>query len=282
MTVNTTWVVPTTALGSGGLDVATDDTLPETYFDALASNVNRLGGSDGNTKTGPMGITGVTGAAAASRYAGATASGAPASGDFLVGDYIVDQTGTIWICTGAGSPGTWRQVGNVNVLDRDVTVAEVVSTVAETTVYTFSVPGGTLGTTGRLRLTLLGDILDNAGGPGVVTLRVKYGGTVAWVHNFSPGATNANRRSVWLQVDIAAQNSTSAQVAGGLGVMSGSGGAAAPAADDGGAGVLYTSMNNALAIASASDQTLLVSAQWDTNDAGCSFKAFATIVEKMP
>jgi hypothetical protein len=56
---------------------------------------------------------GLTGATAASRYVGATTSGAPLSapaGGFFVGDYIVDQSGSFWICTTAGSPGTWTQV----------------------------------------------------------------------------------------------------------------------------------------------------------------------------
>lgn len=56
--------------------------------------------------------SGLTGATAASRYVGATASGAPASGPFVVGDYVIDQTGTIWVCTVAGSPGTWKRVGD--------------------------------------------------------------------------------------------------------------------------------------------------------------------------
>ena len=38
--------------------------------------------------------TGLTGATAASRYVGATASGAPASGTFNVGDFVIDQTGS--------------------------------------------------------------------------------------------------------------------------------------------------------------------------------------------
>lgn len=54
--------------------------------------------------------TGLTGATAATRYAGATSSGAPASGTFAIGDFIVDRTGTIWVCTTAGTPGTWTQV----------------------------------------------------------------------------------------------------------------------------------------------------------------------------
>lgn len=58
--------------------------------------------------------TGLTGAVAASRYAGATGSGAPASGTFVTGDYVIDQTGTVWICTAGGSPGSWVQSGSSN------------------------------------------------------------------------------------------------------------------------------------------------------------------------
>lgn len=58
-------------------------------------------------------VTGVTGATAYSRYAGATASGAPASGTFALGDFVIDQTGKVFICTAAGTPGTWAQSGSV-------------------------------------------------------------------------------------------------------------------------------------------------------------------------
>jgi hypothetical protein len=51
--------------------------------------------------------SGLSGATAASRYVGGTTSGAPTTGAFVIGDYVVDQTGKIWICTVAGSPGTW-------------------------------------------------------------------------------------------------------------------------------------------------------------------------------
>ena len=64
----------------------------------------------GEVKSPDFVAGGLTGATAASRYAGATASGAPASGTFAVGDFVIDQTGKIWVCTGAGTPGTWTQV----------------------------------------------------------------------------------------------------------------------------------------------------------------------------
>lgn len=52
----------------------------------------------------------LTGATAATRYVGGTTSGSPGSGTFAKGDFVIDQTGTVWICTTAGSPGTWTQV----------------------------------------------------------------------------------------------------------------------------------------------------------------------------
>lgn len=55
---------------------------------------------------------GLTGATAAARYVGGTASGAPVAGTFAVGDVAVDQTGKLWVCTGAGTPGTWTRVGS--------------------------------------------------------------------------------------------------------------------------------------------------------------------------
>lgn len=59
--------------------------------------------------------TGLTGATQASRYVGATASGAPTAGTFLVGDFVIDRSGSIWICTVAGSPGTWIAPGGASI-----------------------------------------------------------------------------------------------------------------------------------------------------------------------
>lgn len=63
----------------------------------------------GNVSAPAIIAAGLTGAAAASRYVGATTSGAPAAGTFSTGDFIVDQTGGMWICTAPGTPGTWKK-----------------------------------------------------------------------------------------------------------------------------------------------------------------------------
>lgn len=61
----------------------------------------------GITTAPEFSASGLTGAVAASRYVGGTASGAPTTGTFVVGDFVIDRTGKIWINTVAGSPGTW-------------------------------------------------------------------------------------------------------------------------------------------------------------------------------
>jgi hypothetical protein len=61
----------------------------------------------------PLGLTGAT---AATRYVGATTSGAPASGTFAVGDFVITQDGSVYVCTAAGTPGTWTQLGGSSTL----------------------------------------------------------------------------------------------------------------------------------------------------------------------
>jgi hypothetical protein len=77
--------------------------------------------------------TGNTGATAAARFVGGTASGAPGSGTFKLGDFVIDQTGVVWICTVAGSPGTWVADGSVApTLTGVVTVGDIQTTAAGT------------------------------------------------------------------------------------------------------------------------------------------------------
>lgn len=58
-----------------------------------------------------LNLTGMTGATAATRWVGATASGAPVSGTFVAGDWITTLNAHVWICTTGGTPGAWADVG---------------------------------------------------------------------------------------------------------------------------------------------------------------------------
>ena len=88
----------------------TDGTVtvsPATSVVLSGATVTDLGGGAAgvDTRLGmPLGLTGAT---AATRYVGATASGAPVAGTFAAGDLCVDQSGAAWVCTAAGTPGTW-------------------------------------------------------------------------------------------------------------------------------------------------------------------------------
>src|SRR5712672_1833441 len=105
------------------LDTVTADIAPVPAT-AAAGAVGKAADSGHVHPQPPMfAPTGLTGSVVASRYVGATASGAPGSGAHSLGDYTVDQTGSFWICTTAGTPGTFTQVvagsvvGGVPVLD---------------------------------------------------------------------------------------------------------------------------------------------------------------------
>ena len=64
---------------------------------------------------------GLTGAVAATRYVGGTSNGAPTAGTFAVGDFIVDATSSIWVCTTAGTPGTWATTISNHITLRSAT-----------------------------------------------------------------------------------------------------------------------------------------------------------------
>lgn len=108
-------------------------------------------------------VVGLSGTGAAMRIVGATTSGAPVSGTFSVGDVVLDLTGKWWICTGAGTPGTWTQAsGSMNnpmTTNQDLIL------------------GGANGTPGRLAIGANGQVL------GI------NGGIVGWTNNPS-GFTN--------------------------------------------------------------------------------------------
>lgn len=59
----------------------------------------------------------LTGATATGRFVGFTTSGAPTSGTFALGDYVQARDGHVWVCTAAGSPGTWASTTNQAATD---------------------------------------------------------------------------------------------------------------------------------------------------------------------
>lgn len=98
-------------------------------------------------------------------------------------------------------------------LDRDVSQLEVVNTTTETTVYSFTVPGNMLGTNKCIRLTLIGDLLNNSGSDDRLEVRVKYGSTTVSTFDSYNVPTNATRKLQYLQSEIYSANAASSQIA---------------------------------------------------------------------
>ena len=99
---------PVSGVSGASPITSTGGTIPSIGLDTTAALAQT------NTITGTVLVaSGITGATAASRHAGATVAGAPLSGTFAKGDFVVDQTGSIWICTTSGTPGNWVQLGAV-------------------------------------------------------------------------------------------------------------------------------------------------------------------------
>ena len=108
------WIAPTGNFAVGSSVIVTTQrntgaVTPTTYYQTSSST----NGGGSTWVAAPSPGTGLTGVNTYSRFIGATTSGAPTSGTgpWAVGDWIVDQSGAFWICTTAGSPGAWTNVG---------------------------------------------------------------------------------------------------------------------------------------------------------------------------
>lgn len=87
------------------------------------NNSNNILTVNGSILGSNFSATGLTGAVSGTRLVGATAGGAPLIGTFIIGDFIIDRTGTIWICTSNGTPGTWEALAqNSNVVPNTRTI----------------------------------------------------------------------------------------------------------------------------------------------------------------
>lgn len=88
----------------------------------------------------------------AAAFSGSTITGAPTSGTWSQGEFIITYDGNMFICTAAGTPGTWTQVGavdsvfgrtgNVTAQAGDYTAAQVTNAAdkASSSVQTFAGP----------------------------------------------------------------------------------------------------------------------------------------------
>ena len=98
----------------------------------------------------------------------------------------------------------------VRVLDKVTTDVTVTNTTTATVVYSYSIPGGKLGTNSCGRLTVHGTILNNSAATHLATFRIRYGTTAA------PSITqslvvSATTKAATLQANVCNDEATNAQ-----------------------------------------------------------------------
>lgn len=97
------------------------------------------------------------------------------------------------------------------VINRTVSAVTVVNTTSDTNLYNFTVPGGTLGTTGTFELSASGTYLNNSGAASNLTMRLKFGATTVLVTPARSLVNSATRRKWKVEVLIHANAATNSQ-----------------------------------------------------------------------
>ncbi len=104
----------------------------------------------------------------------------------------------------------WSPSGTTRI-DYDRTQVDVNNTTSETTIYSFVIPGGTLGTDGSLRLSIRGEIKNSTGTNHEWKFKIKYGSTTIADTFFQGYASNLVPAAIALDVHLFADGGTSAQ-----------------------------------------------------------------------
>lgn len=165
------------------------------------------------------------------------------------------------------------------VYARDVTTTAVANTTTETTVFSQSIAGGVLGTTKALRLSLIGDYLNNSGGDSNFRVRVKFGATTVFDSGDAAMTASANTRGFKLDFMLSALNATNAQVGSCTVVIANA--TSATAGHAGGSDIFLTLSETHATVAedSTASKTLLVTLQHGTAAATITANAYIAFLE---
>lgn len=97
-------------------------------------------------------------------------------------------------------------------LDTNTTPTTDGNSSADTALYTYSVPGGTLSTNKGIVVVVTGTYKNNTGSTQTITVRAKYGGTTVCSKTTGTMASNAANGFFFIQFYLTAQNATNSQV----------------------------------------------------------------------
>lgn len=162
------------------------------------------------------------------------------------------------------------------------TQVEVVNTVVATDVVSVTVPAGILSTKNALRLTLIGDYLNNDGAVRGLTLTASYGAS-AIISSAPNLEASASRRNVRIEVMLGAGNAANVQRGMGSIIIGGAGGGAGGDAGalpgSNAAGINHLGAAFSLAVDSASAQSFKVTVTHGTASTNISFRMQYAVLE---
>lgn len=102
------------------------------------------------------------------------------------------------------------------VLDQDNPDTSVANTTTQTTLYTFTVPGGTLISNQMIQIEALLEHLNNSGSTDTVGIGVYYGGSIFVNVERGGQSSSASPRAILLRARLYANGSSNSQIGGGF------------------------------------------------------------------
>jgi len=154
----------------------------------------------------------------------------------------------------------------LGVLSRDASEQTVSNSTTETTVFTYTVPAGTMGTSQQLRFIAYGTYLNNSGSDGGITWRLKLGGTTFATLGITPLTTSASNRGWVLEGYISNQGAANAQRSHAIVRIS----AADADGDSAARGAQIHSFKNSLTIDTSANADFVLTVDHDNADANIS------------
>jgi len=142
-----------------------------------------------------------------------------------------------------------------------------------------SIAGGVLGTTRTLRMTAIGDVLNNTGGSSGFTLRAKYGGTTILTITSLLFTSSGTRKGWDAYGYLAAAGASNRQYSRGSIQASFNIPGVSGAVSDDGNGTVYSSSHSSITVDSSTTQSYDVTIQ--PANSAVSVRVFGLLVERI-
>lgn len=165
------------------------------------------------------------------------------------------------------------------ILDRATSTIAVASSVAKTDVYSYSVPGGLLSTNKSLRLTLLGDYLNNGAATSTLTFELRFGATTLWADVTAANAVSATVRALRLEATVANLGASNSQLLSGFILLASTSAATTGQGDVAAVATLANPFAGAAAEDTTAAKTLAVAVTHQQNHANTRFRRLYASLE---